>query len=168
MDADLVRTDLADRLHDRTLQDLVAARHLCDLAVRQGAPDAVHTLREVLQGALAGLRHEVWLLRPRGGAGFGPAVAELAQRCAVQGPHPVTLQGELPTVTGDAAAAAYRVVADLVLRGPVTVLAHDDGRVDVTVALPEGEHHQTLRLGPRPDEATTARVRALRSPAEPT
>ena len=131
------RDELADRLHDGPLQDLLVARLAADVAVRGGSPVLA---RDAVQEALVGLRRLLWHVRPRTERDLPSALAALSARLVEAGGLPLRVLGALPAAGLDApvSAAAFRVVQ---------AVAVDAGPADraVTVAL-------------RPDPATPGAV----------
>jgi len=131
------RDQLADRLHDGALQDLLVARLAADAAVRGGSPVLA---REAVQDALVGLRRLLWHVRPRAESDLPSALAALSARLVEAGGLPLRVLGVLPAPGLDrpVTTAAFRLVQ---------AVAVDAARSDraVTVAL-------------RPDPATPGAV----------
>lgn len=123
-------SDAADALHDGPVQDLVAARYAIDAAARGGDPTSI---RDAVQTALVGLRRALWLLRPRGDAGLGPALTGLSAHLAEAGRPALSLtldEAACAQLSAQAASTGYRMVQAVACppgAAPVAVTVRQDG-----------------------------------------
>ena len=103
------RDELADRLHDGALQDLLVARLAADAAVRGGSAVLA---RDAVQEALVGLRRLLWHVRPRTEGDLPAALTALSERLVEAGGLPLRVLGALPVAGLDPAvcSTAFRLV----------------------------------------------------------
>lgn len=129
--ADEDADEAAARLHDGSVQALVAARYAADAVVRGADPLLA---RAAVQEALVELRRSLWHLRPRGRhEGLVQALRLLAGRLHEAGGQPLRCTFDEPLAARIAPAAvstAYRLVQTVALaggHGPLRVSLHRDG-----------------------------------------
>jgi two-component system NarL family sensor kinase len=105
--AERERTRLADALHDRPLQNLIAGVHDLRRVERNADPESFRRLRRALENTIAELRGEIFELHPHvlDHVGLDAAIKQLAQR--ISRDHQVQ-------VTVDLDPAAARFHPDLV------------------------------------------------------
>lgn len=116
-DAESACDDLADRLHDGPVQNLVVARYAADAAVRGADPVAA---RDAVQAALVELRRTLWSLRPRGSDGLRAALEQLASQLAEQRAPALTVVIGAD-VAGPRGVLAYRLVQAVAGQEPAKV-----------------------------------------------
>ena len=131
------RDELADRLHDGALQDLLVARLAADVAVRGGSPVLA---RDAVQEALVALRRLLWHVRPRTERDLPSALSALSARLVEAGGLPLRVLGVLPAAGLDApvSTAAFRLVQ--------------------AVAVDAGPAERAVTVALRPDPATPGSV----------